>query len=127
MINGRELFAEISNEAISEDGEAVGYFIKNSRMELLERLLSAPPAPAVVNGRTAEGWMAEALLQKSVADDLRKSLPGVPEEMTPEMMRAVQLHSELGAYAAANLTGAYGMFAEFWKVACRAAMLDNEK
>lgn len=53
--------------------------------------------------------------------------PAVLEEMTPEMMRAVQLHSELGAYAAANLTGAYGMFAEFWKVACRAAMLDNEK
>lgn len=47
MINGRELFAEISNEAISEDGEAVGYFIKNSRMELLELLLSAQPAPAV--------------------------------------------------------------------------------
>lgn len=86
-------------------------------------LYTAPPAPAVVNGRTAEGWMAEALLQKSVADDLRKSLPGVPEEMTPEMLRAVQLHSELGAYAAANLSGAYGMFAEFWKVACRAAML----
>lgn len=49
--------------------------------------------------------------------------PAVPEEMTPEMLRAVQLHSELGAYAAANLSGAYGMFAEFWKVACRAAML----
>ncbi|MGP1148157.1 hypothetical protein ACJ8LH_01420 [Serratia sp. CY49633] len=46
MISGRELFAEISNEAISEDGEAVGYFVKNSRMELLERLLTAPPAPA---------------------------------------------------------------------------------
>ncbi|MGP1238857.1 hypothetical protein [Serratia sp. CY37869] len=43
-------------------------------------LYTAPPAPAVVNGRTAEGWMAEALLQKSVADALRKSLPAVPEE-----------------------------------------------
>ncbi|NMM70785.1 hypothetical protein BSF37_03160 [Serratia marcescens] len=41
--------------------------------------LTAPPAPAVVNGRTAEGWMAEALLQKSVADALRKSLPAVSE------------------------------------------------
>lgn len=46
----------------------------------------------------------------------------VPEEMTPEMMRAVQLNSELGAYAASNLSGAYDLFAEFWKVACRAAM-----
>ncbi|WP_227549837.1 hypothetical protein [Klebsiella quasipneumoniae] len=49
--------------------------------------------------------------------------PVVPEEMTPEMMRAVQLNSELGAYAASNLSGAYDLFAEFWKVACRAAML----
>lgn len=47
----------------------------------------------------------------------------VPEEMTPEMMRAVQLNSELGAYVTANLSGAYGLFSEFWKVACRAAML----
>ncbi len=48
--------------------------------------------------------------------------PVVPDEMTPEMMREVQLHSELGAYAAANLSGAYGLFDEFWKVACRAML-----
>ncbi|EPK7459097.1 hypothetical protein E4W41_20060 [Klebsiella pneumoniae] len=53
--------------------------------------------------------------------------PVVPEEMTPEMMRAVQLNSELGAYAASNLSGAYDLFAEFWKVACRAAMLIGGK
>lgn len=47
----------------------------------------------------------------------------VPEEMTPEMMRSVQLNSELGAYAASNLSGAYDLFAEFWKEACRAVML----
>lgn len=51
----------------------------------------------------------------------------VPEEMTPEMMRAVQLNSELGAYAASNLSGAYDLFAEFWKVACRAAMINGGK
>ncbi|WP_320205251.1 DUF551 domain-containing protein [Raoultella ornithinolytica] len=39
------------------------------------------------------------------------------------MMRAVQLNSELGAYAVSNLSGAYDLFAEFWEVACRAAML----
>nr|WP_130955494.1 DUF551 domain-containing protein [Klebsiella pneumoniae]EKZ9796641.1 DUF551 domain-containing protein [Klebsiella pneumoniae] len=50
-------------------------------------------------------------------------VPVVPEEMTPEMMRSVQLNSELGAYAASNLSGAYDLFAEFWKEACRAAML----
>lgn len=49
--------------------------------------------------------------------------PVVPEEMTPEMMRSVQLNSELGAYAASNLSGAYDLFAEFWKEACRAVML----
>ncbi|HFD7119996.1 TPA: hypothetical protein ACF3P8_002613 [Serratia marcescens] len=47
MINGKELFAEISNEQAIEDGEVVGYFVKNSRMDLLERLLSALPAPSV--------------------------------------------------------------------------------
>lgn len=52
--------------------------------------------------------------------------PVVPEEMTPEMMRAVQLNSELGEYAASNLSGAYGLFAEFWRVACGAAMLQAE-
>ncbi len=42
------------------------------------------------------------------------------EEMTPEMMRAVQLNSELGAYATANLSGAYDLFREFWNVAMKA-------
>lgn len=50
-------------------------------------------------------------------------LPAVPDEMTPEMVRAVQLHSELGIYAANNLSGAYDLFREFWSVACRAEML----
>lgn len=45
----------------------------------------------------------------------------VPEEMTPEMMRAVQLNSELGSYAAANLTDAYSLYREFWSVAIAAA------
>lgn len=41
----------------------------------------------------------------------------LPSEMTPAMMRAVQMRSELGAYAAANLAGAYDLFAKFWRVA----------
>lgn len=45
----------------------------------------------------------------------------VPVDMTPEMMRAVQINSELGAYAAANLTGAYSLFREFWDVAVKSA------
>jgi len=50
-----------------------------------------------------------------------------PGEMTPEMMRAVQLKSELGAYAAANLGGAHGLFDEFWKVAMAAAPAPEDK
>ncbi|WP_244323626.1 hypothetical protein [Enterobacter sp. LU1] len=45
----------------------------------------------------------------------------VPVDMSPEMMRAVQINSELGAYSATNLTGAYSLFREFWDVAIAAA------
>lgn len=45
----------------------------------------------------------------------------VPKELTPEMMRAVQIRSELGGYATSNLSGAYNMFYEFWNVAVSAA------
>ncbi|CAM7519345.1 Lar family restriction alleviation protein [Citrobacter portucalensis] len=45
----------------------------------------------------------------------------VPKEMTPEMMRAVQIKSELGGYGASELSGAYDMFAEFWDIAVSAA------
>lgn len=45
----------------------------------------------------------------------------VPKEMTPEMMRAVQIKSELGGYAASELSGAYDVFREFWDVAVSAA------
>lgn len=52
---------------------------------------------------------------------LRDGWVTVPADMTPDMMREVQLNSELGAYAAANLSGAYSLFREFWGIACRAA------
>nr|UVM95892.1 MAG: hypothetical protein [Bacteriophage sp.] len=39
MISGKELFAEISNEAVCEDGEVVGYFVRNSSMDTLEQML----------------------------------------------------------------------------------------
>ncbi|WP_334361531.1 DUF551 domain-containing protein [Escherichia coli] len=45
----------------------------------------------------------------------------VPKELTPEMMRAVQIRSELGGYATSNLSGAYNMFSEFWNVVVSAA------
>ncbi|MEE7540928.1 ead/Ea22-like family protein [Enterobacter kobei] len=46
----------------------------------------------------------------------------VPVDMSPEMTRSVQVNSELGAYSAANLTGAYSLFREFWDVAVTAAL-----
>lgn len=57
----------------------------------------------------------------SQPDELPDGWVAVPVDMTPEMMRAVQINSELGAYAAANLTGAYSLFREFWGVAVTAA------
>lgn len=45
----------------------------------------------------------------------------VPKELPPEMMRAVQIRSELGGYATSNLSGAYNMLSEFWNVAVSAA------
>lgn len=44
----------------------------------------------------------------------------VPVDMTPEQMRAVQIKSELGSFAAANLSDAYVLFREFWGVAVAA-------
>lgn len=61
-------------------------------------LYTAQPVPV-----TTDGWVM------------------VPKELTPEMMRAVQIRSELGGYATSNLSGAYNMFSEFWNVAVSAA------
>lgn len=49
MISGKKLFIEISNQPVHEDGESVGYFIKNSRMNDLDTLLNATAQP-VSNG-----------------------------------------------------------------------------
>ncbi|QEY55129.1 hypothetical protein FTX45_09900 [Leclercia adecarboxylata] len=59
----------------------------------------------------------EKIMERAMPDEW----VAVPVDMAPAMMRAVQLNSELGAYAAANLTGAYSLFREFWDVAIAAA------
>ncbi|HBW1190644.1 TPA: DUF551 domain-containing protein [Klebsiella pneumoniae] len=102
-----------------------------------------PVQPAPVVEREPIAWLNDAYLARGVVDGEAGSedagpgyipvyrhaqpAPVVPDEMTPEMMRSVQLNSELGAYAASNLSGAYDLFAEFWKEACRAAMLAAAK
>ncbi len=94
------------------------------------------PSEVYTLGRTA-GWNAcrAAMLQGSqpVSQTYKlNALDGnspvtpdgwvmVPKELTPEMMRAVQIRSELGGYATSNLSGAYNMFSEFWNVAVSAA------
>ncbi|HGW6579641.1 TPA: hypothetical protein ACNHRF_000670 [Escherichia coli] len=76
------------------DGNRVQEYVK------LERLQNALSGNYPV---TTDGWVM------------------VPKELTPEMMRAVQIRSELGGYATSNLSGAYNMFSEFWNVAVSAA------
>jgi hypothetical protein len=81
----------------------------------LREYFSAPPAPAVVNGRTAEGWMAEALLQKKIADGLRKSAPAVPSAIsTRQAIVKMETHEPCDSVNVAYKLG--------WN-ACRAAML----
>ncbi|EGT0641219.1 hypothetical protein JAG25_003807 [Citrobacter werkmanii] len=66
------------------------------------------------------GWNAcrAAMLKAGNSPVTQDGYVLVPKEMTPEMMRAVQIKSELGAYATSELSGAYDMFREFWYVAC---------
>lgn len=45
MTNKRELFIEISNQQVTEGDEVVGYLVKNSRMNELEKALLAPAQP----------------------------------------------------------------------------------
>lgn len=66
MISRKELFAEISSEAVTEDGEVVGYFVKNSRMNLLEQMLSGTVTvklPYTPEPRAFAPWAAKAFYQ----------------------------------------------------------------
>ncbi|EDW9823520.1 hypothetical protein MOV10_14410 [Salmonella enterica subsp. enterica serovar Abeokuta] len=50
MISPRDLFVEISNQPVLENGESVGYFVKNFHMDTLKEFLSVnspQPAPVV--------------------------------------------------------------------------------
>ncbi|TKT94602.1 hypothetical protein FDW96_23990 [Citrobacter sp. TBCS-15] len=73
------------------------------------------------HGDDAYSVISAAMLQAGNSPVTPDGWVMVPKDMTPEMMRAVQIKSELGGYAASELSGAYDMFAEFWGVACSAA------
>lgn len=71
-----------------------------------------------------KGWNAcrAAMLQAGNSPVIPDGYVMVPEKaMTPKMIIAVQMNTELGSYAAANLVSAYRLFDEFWSEACRAA------
>lgn len=82
-----------------------GDWLYDDPIDLARSIRKGPGMPTVQAGNspgTPDGWVM------------------VPKELTPEMMRAVQIRSELGGYATSNLSGAYNMFSEFWNVAVSA-------
>lgn len=112
----------------------------------VQPLYIAKPVPVVPDARPSlnngivgfdEGWNAcratmlhgaKPVSQTYKLNELSGNSPVTPDgwvmapkELTPEMMRAVQIRSELGGYATSNLSGAYNMFSEFWNVAVSAA------
>ncbi|EPF3438785.1 hypothetical protein ACSR3L_002588 [Escherichia coli] len=83
-----------------------GDWLYDDPIDLARAIRKGPDMPTVQGGNSPvipDGWVM------------------VPKELTPEMMRAVQIRSELGGYATSNLSGAYNMFSEFWNVAVSAA------
>ncbi|GKV75551.1 hypothetical protein PEC106568_07250 [Pectobacterium carotovorum subsp. carotovorum] len=52
---GKQIFAEISNQQVGEDGEIVGYLVPNKRMNELEELLTRHQA---VKLPTTRYWAA---------------------------------------------------------------------
>lgn len=83
-----------------------GDWLYDDPIDLARAIRKGPDMPTVQGGSSPvipDGWVM------------------VPKELTPEMMRAVQIRSELGWYATSNLSGAYNMFSEFWNVAVSAA------
>lgn len=80
---------------------------------------------AMLQGKSEQPQNAQQNIPENFPDGNYPVTPDgwvmVPKELTPEMMRAVQIRSELGGYATSNLSGAYNMFSEFWNVAVSAA------
>lgn len=120
----------LSPDGLDEEKHHCEWHLYHDRERIRKELreyIAAPPAPAVVNGRTAEGWMAEALLQKKIADDLRKSAPAVPgidelrltfERSERESDDGFNLHKYGIGYADEATQARW----ESW-LSCRAAML----
>lgn len=127
------LLAAMDSEPVAlHMGEAINVFNALKVEQLSERVNNAGLGP--MGASNVQVWTSKAggrleFISANGGCTLNifpQPAPVMQDEMTPEMMRAVQLNSGLGAYAAANLSGAYDLFAEFWKVACRAAMLNQK-
>lgn len=108
--------------------------LKGTHRDLPQPAADEPAAWISRNKKTGEVVLAEPCEMATNPEYWTDGFPvyepqkaHVPPEMSPEMMRAVQLNSELGAYAAANLAGAYSLFREFWDVAIAAASKDGNR
>jgi hypothetical protein len=67
-----------------------------------------------------ESWLENGGDPTRVRTLYRAAPPQQVAPMTPEMLRAVQLRSEVGTYITANWANAYDCLQEFWRVACEA-------
>ncbi|WP_262770172.1 hypothetical protein [Enterobacter asburiae] len=122
----RERIARTVRAAMLQGAEPVTTACKLPSPIKDNHLNSGPDADDYYSGYQA-GWNE---LLEAVSGNPQAIPDGwklVPVDMTPEQMRAVQLKSELGSYAAANLTGAYSLFREFWDVAVTAATQRGER
>lgn len=118
----------IEYQAMTEAGNAYHAAVK-SMIETASAMLAAPiPAqqsPAVAQGELIKGdayqaglWSmrnAEAMIQDGNVINGLSPVVVVPD-VTPEMLRAAQLRSELGAYACSNLSGGYDLIRELFEV-----------
>jgi hypothetical protein len=69
---------------------------------------------------------AKAQLLRALSRGVPEGMVLVPREMTPEMMKAVQMYSEVGAHICGSWIGAYGCIQELWNVAIAAQRKEGE-
>lgn len=67
-----------------------------------------------------ESWLENGGDPTRVRTLYRAAPPQQVAPMTPEMLRAVQLRSQVGTYITANWANAYDCLQELWRVACEA-------
>ena len=106
---------ELGYVPLSADGKSV--YIDGVGLVRLAQPEQEPFSPEAISATQAAWKMG---YDAAKAEQPEPEPVALPDQMTPAMLSKVQMHSELGAYAAENLTGAYTLFDEFWRVAISA-------